>query len=350
MQILDLKEEGSSLVQKIYRNPPDFTLAFNGLRPINGQYFLADKLEIPHIAWLVDASYYFPELVLSKFNILISPDQTSADQLKEWGAKNSYFIPHGFAAEEAAVSEKERIYPITFLGTLMDPDEILQKWREELPKHLCDQLIEASEKVLEIPELTISDLFHQIEIKNRALFEKMKPETPIEIIRALDYLVRAEDRLRLLKALKEFPVHIFGNAIGKKSWAELIDLKDGQYTLHPSVDFEEGLDLIRQSQILLNSSPMFKQGAHERIFNGLGLGALVASNETPWIRRNFTEEEVITYKTGNFAPFLEKINTLLSSKEKLNNLAKKGQQNVLKNHTWDVRAKQLLEILNNYFS
>ena len=40
------------------------------------------------------------------------------------------------------------------------------------------------------------------------------------------------------------------------------------------------------------------------------------------------------------------IQNLLSSKEDLSNISMKGYETALKNHLWDNRAKQFLEILN----
>lgn len=104
---------------------------------------------------------------------------------------------------------------------------------------------------------------------------------------------------------------------------------------------------MKNSQILLNSSPMFKLGAHERIFYGLGCGALVISNETPWLNDHFINgEDILMYQVKKLPEMNQKIKYLLNNKEERISCTRKGQNKVLLHHTWDVRAKELLNILS----
>ena len=73
--LIDLENmDRSSFFRAIYSNPPDYTLAFNGLHASSNGRFLCDELEIPHIAWLVDSAHYSLDFARSPFNILITPD------------------------------------------------------------------------------------------------------------------------------------------------------------------------------------------------------------------------------------------------------------------------------------
>jgi spore maturation protein CgeB len=102
---------------------------------------------------------------------------------------------------------------------------------------------------------------------------------------------------------------------------------------------------MKNAQIVLNSSPMFKTGAHERIFYGLGLGATVLTNETPWNQEHFSKEELLTYPSGDPKLVYDKIADLLNHPNQLKEMAFKGQKKVLERHTWDIRAKQLLKLI-----
>lgn len=339
---IDFSQANESLLPMIYRNLPDCTFAFNGLSPLPGNYFLADKLEIPHVAWLVDAAHYFYEYPRSPYNIIISPDQTSCDQMKKWGSEHSFFLPHAFEASLKTDPRQERKYPLVFLGTCIDPLETEENWKT-LPKNVRQSLFDLAEQVMFVPSLTVQEGFEKVKVKHADYFKTQSEEMGLFLWDTFDGYIRAKDRLALLNALREFPIHIFGNSLTPRSWGDFLDLKKGNYTLHAGVSFDEAIQIMRQSQIVLNSSPMFKQGAHERIFYGLGLGALVLTNETPWLTENLSE--TLTYRHDQWSKTIEALKMFLSNPEKRIEKVIQGQEKVLKNHTWDHRARQLIGIL-----
>lgn len=338
VELLDIsKMTMAELLHSIYKASPDYTLAFNGLEPLQGGNFLSDELQIPHVAWLVDSAHYFTRIGKGAFNLLISPDQTSADLHKTWGATRSFFLPHGFEASVATPPEKERHFPIVFLGSFIDPIEIQEAWKKSMPLEHVEELVEAAKKVLCDPSLP-----YQQALGDR--WNSLSPADYSVLAMSFDLYVRATDRIELLKSLCGLPVHIFGNRPAARGWEDFLDLKNGDYTLHPAVNFPESIEIMKQAKIVLNSSPMFKTGGHERIFYGLGCGAAVLTNRTTWIMEHYKEnEEILLYNSK------EKIEELLSSPGKLVEIAQKGQEKALKNETWDARAKSLLEIMQQQY-
>lgn len=329
------------LFKLIYRSPPDYTLAFNGLQALPEGNFLSDELEIPHAAWLVDSAHYFTGMAKGAYNLIISPDQLSADLHQAWGSSHSYFLPHAFEASLKTAPEQERPFPIVFLGTFIDPTEIQEAWKEIFPKNHLDSLIQIAEKVIKTPSLTYQKALADY-IAEDTLFWSRFPPKDINLLNiSFDQYIRARDRIELLKSLEGLPVHIFGKVPGKRNWGDF--LKEGQYTFHPSVDFPESIEIMKQAQIVLNSSPMFKTGAHERIFYGLGSGAAVLTNHTPWIDAHYVKnEEILVF---DHETTKESIKELLSQPEKLVQIAKKGQEKVMRQDTWDARAGSLLNIM-----
>jgi hypothetical protein len=344
--LVDYVENSTSLLRAVYQNPPDCTFAFNGLSPLEDNQFLADILEIPHLAWLIDSAHYFPKMPLSPYNILISPDETSRDLMQAWGSSHSFFLPHAFEHTLAAPPSSNRPYPIVFLGSLMDFEDTEMQWKENLPKRFAHLLIESSEEVLSIPSLTVQAAFEKVRHSHPDFFHSLQEQNEQDLMNTFDYYIRAKARILLLQALKDFPLHIYGNALTHRDWNYYLDTKKGAYTLHPPVNFNQAVEVMRNSQIVLNSSPMFKTGAHERIFYGLGLGASVFTNETPWLSQNFDiGEEILAYPADHPEKALSQLQDLLDHPEKNLSIARKGQQKVLKEHTWDKRADQLIAIL-----
>lgn len=159
VSLIDLAFYQKSLLSVLYKNPIDLTLAFNGPRALQGNTFLSDILQIPHVAWLIDSAHYFDNFHESSYNILICPDLASCKVIKEKGCKNAFFLPHGFEASYATAPETVRPYPITFLGTLLDPIAIEEKWNEMLTQTIKKDLQEAAFKVLYEINLTQQEAF-----------------------------------------------------------------------------------------------------------------------------------------------------------------------------------------------
>lgn len=326
----------SVLKKSLYSNPPDFTLAFNGLQPSSDGHFLCEELEIPHVAWLVDSADYFHDLAKCPLNILIAPDQQSRDLLTSWGSKNAYFLPHAFD-EDLVYHSENRPLPLVFLGSLMDPIEVEELWKTHLPPSLKESLIGAAEKTLKSPYVTYQMAFSEVINAHPDFFEFLSPRQISDFATTLDRYIRARDRIDLLKSLKGLPVHIYGNCLSKRSWGDFIE--SDEYSIHPAVDFPEAIKIMKNAKMVINSSPMFKTGAHERIFYGLGLGCAVVTNETPWLEAHFSNDEIIMHSERDL------VESMLSNPKKLKEMVEKGQEKVLREHTWKVRAKQLIDIL-----
>lgn len=211
-------------------------------------------------------------------------------------------------------------------------------------------MVQATVNVLNDPNLPYQKALEDLMTQEPSFWGPLSPSDVNNLYISLDLYVRACDRIELLKSLEGLPVHIFGNKQGKAEWGDFLDLKKGDYTLHPAVDFPQSVEIMKQAQIVLNSSPMFKTGAHERIFYGLGSGAAVLTNQTAWIRDHYLEnEEILLYDLKNKCEIRQKIEELLFHPEKLEQIAQRGQEKVMKQDTWDQRAGSLLGIMEKEY-
>lgn len=331
--------ESKDFLLQMYRSPPDCTFAFNGPRRTRSGKLLAEELDLPHVAWLVDAAHFSREFAQFPLHILITPDQKSADLFRKWGAKHAYFLPHAADPLPAAIPIGEREFPLVFLGSIADPESYLTDWKSRYPTEVIDFLRESAQQTINDPDLCYQDL-----LSTHPFFQSEERD---ELIQEFDVYMRTVDRVQLLRSLSGMPIHLFGNVIGttSRSVGEIIGGDLSHLTIHPAVSFSEALEIMQNAQIVLNSSPMFKTGAHERIFYAPSAGAVLLTNETPWIRSHFrSSEELLTYR--NKEEVKESIKALLANPEALKSIANAGREKVLSAHTWNHRIRQLLEIMN----
>lgn len=336
VQLVDLDLSNlQNFLTTIYSSPPDCTFAFNGIRALEDGETLAEKIDIPHISWQVDAVHFCREFAKMPLQLIITPDKISADIFRKWGAK-AFFLPHG---GELLPLQDEKSYPIAFFCSLADPEETEQKWLSIYTPSFVDRLKGISEQVLSTPDLCYQEAL-------KALVDIDDPEQD-ELLQSFDVYLRMKERLRLIRSLKGLPLHLFGNVIGDtpKSFQELVGSVGESFTFHSALDISEALEVMRRSSIVLNSSPMFKTGAHERIFYGQGAGALVVTSDTSWIRRNYeVGKEILTFNYSEGKRTAEEMKRLLQNPKELEEMALLGREKMAREHTWDRRAEQLVKI------
>jgi hypothetical protein len=81
-----------------------------------------------------------------------------------------------------------------------------------------------------------------------------------------------------------------------------------------------------------------------RLFEATGVGSCLLTERQENLKELFEPEaEVVTYRTDEEA--VEKINYLLSNENECRKIALAGQKRTLENHTFDIRAKQLDQII-----
>jgi len=168
----------------------------------------------------------------------------------------------------------------------------------------------------------------------------------IEVLDQLERYISGRGRIELVKAIKDTKVDVFGAPSATASWKTVLGKECDNVEIHDAVPYEEALDVMKQSKIVLNSSPKMKNGVHERILAGLACGALVITDENDYLGEHFTDgEDIAFYRHGKWDKLNESIQSYLSDEDKRKGVVEKGGENVMQNHTWDNRAEALLKEL-----
>ena len=84
-----------------------------------------------------------------------------------------------------------------------------------------------------------------------------------------------------------------------------------------------------------------------RLFEATGMGSLLLTDKKDNLSKLFEiDKEIVTYTCKEEAS--EKVQYLIDNPHKASEIALAGQARTLKNHTYEIRMKELLEILNKY--
>ena len=349
VNIIDVNEGviGAEVITAITRFRPDLTCSFNSLLPISKSKFLWDFLETPHWSIIVDPVIYSMNLIASPYSILSCVDRFDVEAVRAFPFENVFFWPHAVERELDGKGDKHKEYDVVFLGSCYDYESLRVSWRQQNSEHINKILDDSIDLVLSDPSVPIAQALVKAwnaSGKDPAGFDFMG------LYYYIDNYTRGKDRVELIRSIKDAHVHVFGelskdNAVGLLGWQPyLASMRN--VTVHPSVNFDQALEILRKSKISLNSMPFFKNGSHERVFTALGCGALPITNENIFWRENFKEnEEIVFFSSNHWDAVNDKINNYLSNEKSRKAIVKKGAAKVLKEHTWDKRVEQLLALL-----
>lgn len=336
----------------ILDDPPDCTLSFNGLLPDAEGRFLCDFIKIPHVACLVDSPNRFFSLVKSPFNIIACVDRHFCQIFQDMHFSNVLFLPHAIDRTINPHLEGGPLYDILMLNSFIDYETLRQSWSAKYSPALAKTLEEAAELAMSDSDLPYMQAFVQTMDHHLRGGKKIDPShlDYASLLEDLETYIVGKSRVDLLKAIDDATVHIYGSAAGKVTWKKYLGNKSN-IKIHPSVSFKEALELMKRTKILLNCTPQMKHGSHERIFNGLASGAAVLTLETPFMREHFKDgEDILFFHLQNKAELNHKIKTYLNDDDLRNHLVGKGREHVMKHHTWDQRAKTLINELPQFLN
>lgn len=350
-QLLSAEYDQSSAIEALRDGKPDCTLAFNGPLP-DDQGFLCDRVQIPHVSCLVDAPHTYIPLIRSALSIVTCADRFHCDFLEGFNFHQVLFMPH--AVDQAAIvpphAQTNRPYDLLLLASFIDCDAIRKKWKKNYSAAMRKVLEEAAEISLTERNIPCVQALAQALDHYAKTVDGLDP-TKIDFVVLLDELenyIKGKDRLALVQSITEVPLHIVGTE--SDAWKKYLG-KAKNITVAPSVSYEDALHLMRQSKIVLNSTPTKKNGAHERIFGGVASGAAVITNDNLYMRENFKNgEEMLFYRYGNWDEMNQLIDHYLHDAPARLELVNKGQVIIKDKHTWDHRAATLVSELTPLLS
>lgn len=342
------RENPAPFLESIFSDTPDCTLSFNGLLPDEEGRFFCDMIKIPHVACLVDSPNHFFLLVKSPYSIITCPDRFFCDFYRGLNCQNVLFMPHGVEKELLEESEQKKIYDVIMLSSCIDYEAIRENWEQKYPKGLCRILDEAAEITLSDQETPYVQAFVQAMDRHVSKPDAIDPRSIdfFEVLDQLENYIRGKDRVELVRGIKDAKVDIFGSPIQKANWKKYLGNRKN-WRVHDAVSFNEALNLMKQSKIVLNSCAWIKNGAHERIFAGIACGALVITNENIYMREHFENgKNIVFYQHGKWDAVNEQVNLYLGDDTKRKKLCHSAKEIVKKGHTWDHRAAALVKGLD----
>lgn len=331
-------------LSELFKDVPDFTLSFNGLLPDAEGRFFADLIKIPHVAFVVDSPNGFYSLAQSAYTIIATVDRYAADFYHGLNKHPALFIPHGVEKHIHQPLEQERTYDVVLLGSCIDYENIRQDWKKKYSAGLCKALDDAAEEALIDEKIPYVQAFVKA-INNQAQAGALDPGK-VDMIQALDELemyTRGKERVELVRSIKDARIDIFGASSQTTTWKKQLQGMSN-VIVHDPVPFDQALQIMSQTKILLSSCAWIKYGTHERTLAGMVREALVLTRSNEYMVENFTDGKQIAYYTyKNIKDTNKTVNKYLENESERHSIAHAGRETALHHHTWDNRAAALLK-------
>ncbi len=301
---------------------------------------LLDLLELfpplPCVAWDVDHPSLYWKVWSKRMHdwTYAVHDRGNVNYMKESFAGDALFLPSGVCTEHIPLRPwKERDIDVLLVNTIyeyMDIPGDTSLYIRQIAQLACER--------------AVSDPMVPVDVILRSLLSEMGYE---ELPSFFHYICIRMDmdrmyhlRVKLIKLLDaaNIPITIYGK---KKTPLDLENLH-----FNDEVPFQETLNLMSRSKIVLNISPMFNHGIHERVLSAMGAGAVSLTNQSTYAEEQFIDgKDLFFYDWDKLEALPEMINDLLAQDQYLQDVAQAGRENALNNHRWIHRVPLLKKAL-----
>ena len=250
--------------------------------------------------------------------------------------------PAGCFAEPETNGMREKL-DLTFIGTWYDYRERLEFIRNTRTneRYLANRFLLIMKKN---PNLRAEEAFLQALADYGIQLEDDAFKSVLFDMKQVCFCIMTYYREKIIKYILDagIQIHVYG-----ESWKKSPLSKYENLICHPEVSVQESLKILQNSKLSLNIMSWHKGGFTERIANTLLSGAVAVSDKSWYLEENFQNgKEMLLFDLKEPEKLVENLKYLLCHEEKRKKIAAAGRKKALREHTWDVRAAQLLDYMD----
>lgn len=357
--IFDVREMGESLrtLARFMERPVEAAVTFNNLgfnMELQPGRNIWEELKVPCINILMDHPFCYHTALASapKNAVVLCTDRNHMNYV-------SRFYPHipaagylSHAGKEIGGHKKpikERNTDVLYAGGLSRafaektiPD--LSKYADWNVRNVCEKTYW---KLLEHPDKTTEAALEETLLEQGLFFEDKKLAEIIADLHFIDLYAVSYFREKTLSVLAEsgIEIELYGAGWEDCGWIHRPNVRYGG-----RVSADEIVEKMQDAKIVLNTMTWFKDGAHDRIFNGMLQRAAVVSDASVYMKEEFCgikrpgqadERELALFELQETDSLPKQIKELLHDGALLQSIADRGYRKAKGRHTWRNRAIEL---------
>lgn len=338
----DIDEQLMPYMEKKYRVIVDF----NSMLPrmlLEDDSHYQDHLNGPFFDYILDHPL-FHDISLKEqagnFHVL-TLDEAQERYVRRYypHIKSVHMLPLG-ATEAFYHGKKQAADHILFMGTF-DTSKKVAQIIERAEQPFRDIMKNLAERRIAEPFLSMEDVYlqyleeHGEQLTPKQFAKNLHDMYPVDAYVRNYYREKTIDTL----LLHGIPVKVVG-----EGWEEYQSADEKILIREKSVDFPLSFEKIAREAIVLNVSPMFNHGMHDRIPGGMANHTVVLTDRNPYLERQFTDKkELCFYDLSNLDTLCESAELLMQNPDLRETIAENAYSEFVNKHTWKCRAKQILE-------
>lgn len=309
---------------------------------------LWEAYEIPYINILMDHPFHYekPLSRAPKTSIVLCTDRNHVKYIRRYfkNVSQTDFLPH--AGVELGGRPKpltERGIDVLYAGALpiytvakMIPDlsSIPEVDGEAMAQEVLSELVH-------YPYKTTEEVIEDYLRTQRNDISETRIREIIVQMRFIDSYATSFFREQAVRILVENGIRVTAYGVGwnQCDWSDNPYLDYRGKVLAPQI-----LPLMNDAKIVLNTMTWFKAGSHDRVFNGMLAGAAVVTDDSTYLRREFTDgKELVMFSLPELGTLPERVFDLFGHMQSTQQMADCGYRAAKENHTWKTRAEYIKE-------
>lgn len=323
---------------------------FNSLLPraelSDGTAYL-DVFCVPFFNYLVDHPLYHHVALRRGFPHyhVLCVDQCHRGYIAKYYPEISHvlYLPLGAMQANLPRSWDQKRLELLFLGTY-EPEDVIYQELEDYPAKKRTEILCLMERMQADWELTQERALAQYlqERDERLSREEFADRLHSDYL-ADKYLRNLRRRMAVEAAAKaNVPFTVVGHG-----WDSLKSLSKGHITVHKGVGFAASLQLMADARMLLNTTPGFCGGLHDRVYSAMINRALCFTENTTFAREHLLDGgEAILYGQ-DLSLLTERIVCMQEHPGKAEEIALRAYERAASSETWQKRAERMLLVLHN---
>jgi spore maturation protein CgeB len=337
----------SNIVQSIIDFRPDFILTINhlGFDEEGALTSFLRSIEMPASSWYVDS----PRLIMQAFDRNVSPytamflwDRKYTGIMRDLGFESVEYLP--LATDERIFRPlklkqhtlREYQADAGFVGNSL-LDATREKF-ERIPAEYHPAIERAALRMREGKESFADAIRGEPDAYGRLTQRLM-----LDIEAAVLWKASLLYRLSCVEQLKGFNPHIYGD----DGWKKLLK---GNYRIKHQLNYYHELPLLYNAcRINFNATHLqMGEAVNQRVFDVPACGAFLLTDHQSSLNELFdVGKEIVVYKNKDEIP--ELVKHYLNNSRKREDIARKGRERVLREHTYKQRIGSLIEFMKERF-
>lgn len=307
-----------------------------------------DAYGIPYINILMDHPFHYEKPLRNApaMSVVLGTDRNHIKYIRRFHKNigKADFLPH--AGVELGGSHKplsQRGIDVLYAGALpiytvadMIPD------LSSIPE--VDGVKMAQEVLGELvrhPKRTTEEVIEEYLKVHRADISEQRIQQITMQMRFLDSYATSFFREQAVRILVENGIRVtaYGTGWDQCDWSDNPHLNYKGKVLAPDI-----LPLMNDSKIVLNTMTWFKAGSHDRVFNGMLAKAVAVTDDSTYLRREFTDgKELVMFPLEELRALPERVFDLFGNLQSAQQIADCGYLAAKEGHTWKSRAEYIAE-------